>query len=67
MKSYKVGVTEGLTTLLNYVNTNPHIVYYQDLVQFAIDYDCFIDLYMNLQIFDRLVLEHNKKLLSKTK
>jgi len=67
MKSYKVGVTEGLTTLLNYVNTNPHIVYYQDLVQFAIDYDCFIDLYMNLQIFDRLVLEHNKNLLSKTK
>lgn len=67
MKSYKVGVTEGFSTLLNYVNTNPHIVYYQDIIQFSIDYDCFIDLYMNLQIFDRLIIEHNKKVLSKAK
>lgn len=67
MPKYKIGVTEGLTNLLTYITTNKKVVMYKDLVQYSIDYDCFIDLYMNLNLIDRLVIEHNKIVINAVK
>lgn len=67
MAHYKIGVTEGLTNLLTYITTNNKVVMYKDLLQYSIDYDCFIDLYMNLNLIDRLLIEHNKTIINAVK
>lgn len=67
MKKYKIGFTEGLNNLCTFIQTSPRPITYQELMQFSIDYDCFIDFYMNLNILDRLMLERNKKLLNEKK
>lgn len=66
-KKYKIGYSEGLNNLVTYINTSMNYVTYKDLLQFSVDYDCFIDFYMNLNLLDRLIIEKNKKLLNENK
>lgn len=66
-KRYKIGFTEGLNNICTYIQTSDKYVFYSDVLQYSIDYDCFVDLYMNLNIIDRLIIEKNKKLLSEKK
>ena len=46
-KKYKLGYTEGLNNLVTYITTSMNYVTYKDLLQYSVDYECFIDLYMN--------------------
>lgn len=63
-KKYKIGYTEGLNNIVTYITTSMTFVTYKDLLQYCVDYDCFIDLYMNLNLVDRLMIERNKTLLN---
>lgn len=61
-KRYKVGYTEDLNSIVNYINTSEKRVLIKDLIQFCVDYDLYIELYMNFPIIDSLVTEHNKQI-----
>lgn len=67
MKKYKLGYTEGLNNLVTYINTSKQYVTYKDLLQYSVDFECFIDFYMNLNLLDRLIIEKNKLLLQEKK
>lgn len=59
MKKYKVGMNEDLIAILTYINTAPALVLWQDLIQHCIDYDLYIELYMNIEIITKLLEQHN--------
>lgn len=63
-KKYKVGYTEDLNSIINYINTSEKKVYLSDLIQFCVDYELFVELYMNYPIIHDLIDEHNKKVSS---
>lgn len=58
-KRYKIGYTENLNTLVNYISTSPKYIYWKDFLQFAVDYDLYIELYMNLNLLEKLLNERN--------
>lgn len=59
-KKYKIGVNENLTSIYTYIKSSPNYVYLYDVVQFCIDYDCYIEFYMNYKIIYDYIVEHNK-------
>lgn len=65
MKRYKVGMNEDLIAILTYINTAPGIVLWQDLIQHCIDYDLYIELYMNVEIISKLLEQHNEMVVQK--
>lgn len=65
-KKYKVGYTEDLNSIINYIKTSEKKVILADLIQFCVDYELFIELYMNYPIIHDLIDEHNKLLSSGT-
>lgn len=65
MKKYKVGMNEDLIAILTYINTAPGIVLWQDLIQHCIDYDLYIELYMNIEIITKLLEQHNAMVVQK--
>jgi len=67
MKKYKVGINENLTSIFNYINSSPKFIRWSDLIQYCIDYDLYIEFYMNINIIQLLVNEHNNILVAKSK
>lgn len=61
-KKYKIGYTEDLNSIINYINTSEKKVVLKDLIQFCVDYDLFIELYMNYPMIHDLILEHNQQI-----
>lgn len=61
-KKYKVGYTEDLNSIVNYINTSSVKVALKDLLQFCVDYDMFIELYMNYPMIRDLMTEHNQQI-----
>lgn len=59
-KKYKVGYTEDLNSIINYIKTSEKTVWLADLIQFCVDYELFIELYMNYPMIHDLIDEHNK-------
>ena len=60
-KKYKVGYTEDLNSIINYITTSNRKVILKDLIQFCVDYDMFIELYMNYPMIQDLMKEHNSQ------
>lgn len=67
MKKVKIGVNENLTSLFTYISSNPKYILWADILQFAIDYDLYIEFYVNLSILEKLIDEHNRMILAKQK
>ena len=65
MKRYKVGINEDLISIFTYINTSPKYVLWSELLQHCIDYELYIELYMNIDIVSKLVEEHNKIVVQK--
>lgn len=59
-KKYKVGYTEDLNSIFNYINTSEKSVVLSELIQFCSDYDLYIELYMNYPIIKDFIDEHNR-------
>lgn len=55
----KVKINENLTSLFNYVNECESYVSWKELVQFALDYKMYQELYMNVHVIQKLIDEHN--------
>lgn len=64
-KRYKVGYTEDLNSIVTYIKTSDKLVTIADLLQFCVDYEYFIELYMNYPMIRDLIVEHNKLLTGK--
>lgn len=58
-KKYKLGYSEGLDSLITYIKTSEKYITWVELIQFSVDYDIYVDLYMNLNIIDRVMYEKN--------
>lgn len=61
-KKYKIGYTEGLNSLITYIQTSEKEVCWSDLIQFAVDYQVYIDLYMNLNVVEKVLNEKNRSI-----
>lgn len=55
----KIEVNDNLKTLLNYVESALEPISFYDLVQFSIDFECYKEFYINMEILDKLRLEKN--------
>ena len=66
-KRYKIGYTEDLNTLVNYISTSPKYIFWKDILQFSVDYDLYIDLYMNLNLIKYLIDERNAQIVSEAR
>lgn len=64
-KRYKVGYTEDLNSIVTYIKTSDKQVTITDLLQFCVDYEYYIELYMNYPMIRDLIVEHNKLITSK--
>lgn len=67
MKKYKIGVNENLTSIFNYVNSSPKYVKWDELIQYCIDYELYIEFYMNINIIEKLLIEHNQIIVARNK
>ena len=56
----KVKVNENLTSLFNFIKEYRGVLSWFELVQWAIDYDMYQELYIHNMIISKLVDEHNK-------
>lgn len=61
MKKNKI---ENFTSLMNYINEYDGIVYWFDIVQFALDYQMYNELYLNHFMIKYLIEEHNQRYIS---
>lgn len=67
MKKYKIGVNENLTSIFTYIQSSPKYIFWYELVQYCIDYDLYIEFFMNYEIIKTLVEERNKIIVAKKK
>lgn len=67
MKKYKIGVNENLTSIFTYINSNPNYIVWSELIQYCIDYDLYIEFYMNFNVIEALLNEHNRIVVAKKK
>lgn len=50
---------ENLIHIIDYINNDPHIITWKELIQMAFDYECYKELYSNHFVIKELVNEHN--------
>lgn len=50
---------ENLIHIVDYINNNPDYITWKELIQMALDYDCYKELYSNHFVLKELVIEHN--------
>lgn len=55
----KIEINDNLKTLLNYVESALEPISFYDLVQFSIDFECYKEFYINMEILDKLRIEKN--------
>ncbi len=67
MKKYKVGINENLISIFTYIQSSPKYITQQDLLQYCIDYDLYIEYYMNFNIIQALVNERNQFIIASKK
>ena len=61
MKKLRVEVNDNLRSIFNYINSAIDDISFNDILQFAIDYDCYKEFYLNLDIIFKLYEEHKNK------
>lgn len=61
MKKNKI---ENFTSLINYINEYDGLVYWFDIVQYALDYQMYNELYLNHFMIRYLIEEHNSRYLA---
>lgn len=55
----RVEPNDSLIHIFDYINNNPDILTWKELIQMSIDYDCYRELYLNHVIINHLLEEHN--------
>lgn len=58
-------MNEDLISIFTFINTSPKYVLWSELLQHCIDYDLYIELYMNIDVIGKLLEEHNKIVVQK--
>lgn len=58
-KYLKIKVNDNLNSLFNYINSCDHKLNWHDVITFALDYDCYKELYSNHFIINYLLHDHN--------
>lgn len=58
----KIEVNENVYCLLNFINDSENEVTWKELVQYAIDYKCYKELYIHQSIIEKILKEHNKSI-----
>lgn len=66
MSRKKVKINENLTSLFNFINDSEKLISWKELVQFALDYDMYEELYLNSHILQKLIDDHDIQVKSGT-
>lgn len=64
MSRKQIKVNENLTSLFNFIQECETTVSWADLVQFALDYKMYEELYLNAHILQKLIDDHDSKIRS---
>ena len=62
----KIEVNENLFCIINFINDSENKVTWKELVQYAIDYKCYKELYIHQSIIAKILEEHNSSISSGT-
>lgn len=62
MSKFKIQINDNWNMIFNYINSSTEKIIWKDLVQFCIDYDCYKEFYLNINIWKILVEEKNNNL-----
>lgn len=57
----KIKFSQNLLDIFNFIESKNEIVSFSEVLHFALDYESYQDLYLNLNIIMPLLEEHNKK------
>lgn len=57
----KIEPNENLVHIFDYINNNPDQITWTELIQMAIDYECYKELFLNHVIINYLLVEHNER------
>lgn len=64
-KKVKIEINDNFIMIMNYINSAQEVISYKELLQFCIDYQLYMELYLNLKVFEKLIEEKNKELKDK--
>lgn len=62
MAKFKIQINDNWNMIYNYINSSTVKVSWFELVQFCVDYDCYKEFYLNINIWKLLVEERNNNL-----
>ena len=67
MAQIKIKVNQNLLSLFNYINTSETYVTWSELIQWALDYECYKELFLHHLMIDHLMIDHNNQILKNEK
>ena len=62
MARLKIEYNDNLNCLCEFIKSSQEIVKFKDLLQFAIDYDSYKELYLNINMLEILRKEQNEEI-----
>lgn len=60
MARLKIQINDNFNSIYNYIISSQKIVTYKEILQFCMDYQCYQEFYINLQVWKLLIEEQNK-------
>lgn len=58
-RKVKIEVNDNLTSIFNYIYSYDGYINWHELIQYCIDYQLYLEFYLNFEIIKTLVNEHN--------
>lgn len=58
----KIKFNYDLDTIINFINSSTEFIEFKELLQFCISMDLYTQLYLHLEIIEKLRGEHNEKI-----
>lgn len=62
MAKFKIQINDNWNMIYNYINSATERVDWFELVQFCVDFDCYKEFYLNINVWKLLVEERNNHL-----
>ena len=60
-KKMKIEINDNFNMIMNYINSQLKPVVWKELIQYCIDYDLYMEFYINLNVWKILIEEKNKE------
>lgn len=58
----KIQINDNFNSIYNYIISSQELVTYKGLIQFCMDYQCYQEFYINLNVWKLLIDEQNNRI-----